>query len=163
MKKIALFEKISLKQFILDCENLDIDIEKAYQSIILPTRATKFSAGYDFVIPFDLILKANQEIIVPTGIRAKIDNDYVLCIFPRSSLGFKYGMSLSNTVGIIDADYYNAKNEGHIKIKIKNNSNNDIVLKNQDRFVQGIFLNYGITLDDDVENERIGGIGSTNQ
>ncbi len=162
MKKIAKFEKISLKQFENDCQAFKDDIESAYDGIILPKRATKFSAGYDFSTPFDIELKPNETIIIPTGIRSKIDEDYVLCIFPRSSLGFKYQLALCNTVGIIDSDYYNAKNQGHIMIKLVNNSDKVLFLKAKDRFAQGIFLNYGITIDDDSDTLRSGGIGSTN-
>lgn len=162
MKKIAKFEKISLKQFVLDTEEFKTNIEAAYESIILPKRATLHSAGYDFASPFDFTLNPDESIVIPTGIRAKIDDDYVLCIFPRSSLGFKYQIALCNTVGIIDSDYYEAENEGHIKIKIINNSNKVFSLKSGERFAQGILFNFGITVDDDVVDKRTGGIGSTN-
>lgn len=162
MKKIAKFEKVSLQQFKKDCIFDVLNVEEIYERINLPIRATKYSAGYDFVTPFEITLKPKEEIIVPTGIRAKIDGDYVLCIFPRSSLGFKYQMNLCNSVGIIDADYYNAKNEGHIMIKIVNNGDKILHINAFDRFVQGIFFNYGICVDDECDVERTGGIGSTN-
>lgn len=162
MKKVAKFMKISLKKLEEDLKNTKIDPKEVYNDSILPKRATKFSAGYDFATPIDVEIPAGESFIIPTGIRCKMLEDYVLCIFPRSSLGFKYGMSLSNTVGIIDCDYFNATNEGHIKIKIKNNSKQSLIIKKGERFAQGIFLNYGIVEDDDVNEIRTGGIGSTN-
>lgn len=162
MKKVAKFEKVSFEQFKEDCSFEGICLEEVYKNINLPKRGTKFSAGYDFETPFEINLEPQEEIVIPTGIRVKIDDDYVLCIFPRSSLGFNYQMNLCNSVGIIDADYYNAKNEGHIKIKIVNNGKKKMSIKAFDRFVQGIFFNYGICDDDQCEVERVGGIGSTN-
>lgn len=161
MKKVAKFMKVSLKQLEKELKNTDIDANEVFNASILPQRATKFSAGYDFYSTIDLILESGESLIIPTGIRCKMLEDYVLCIFPRSSMGFKYGMALANTVGIIDCDYFNADNEGHIKIKIKNNSKENLIIKKGERFAQGIFLNYGIVEDDQVDIERKGGIGST--
>ena len=163
--KITKFDKVTYDQFSKDYISIfnkepNIDI---YNNIKLPKRATKGSAGYDFMMPIDISLQSNSQIIIPTGIRCKIDDGYVLCVYPRSSLGFKYNMSLANTVGIIDSDYYNTPNQGHIMIKIVNNSKELLTIKTNDNFVQGIFLAYGITIDDDVSNQRVGGIGSTNQ
>lgn len=158
MKKVAKFEKISYQQFSFDCENPSF-----YNNIILPKRATKGSAGYDFFIPFSLTLKPNETVKIPTGIRVKIEDGYVLQIYPRSSLGFKYKLQLDNTVGIIDSDYYNATNEGHIMIKMTNNSNSGLTIKENEAFAQGIFTEYFITYDDDVNEERVGGFGSTNK
>ena len=132
-----------------------------YDDIILPKRATSGSAGYDFFIPYDLKLKPGESTRVNTNIRCKIDKEYVLMVFPRSSLGFKYKLQLDNTVGIIDSDYFNASNEGHIMIAITNWSDKVLELKKGDRFAQGIFLKYGITIDDDTKEERTGGYGST--
>ena len=89
--------------------------------------------------------------------------DYVLCLYPRSGLGFKYRLQLNNTVGIIDSDYFDSDNEGHIFAKITNDSNEDKVLevKEGTGFMQGIFMQYGITEDDDVTEIRNGGFGST--
>ena len=98
--------------------------------------------------------------IIPTGIRCKVQSNYVLQLYPRSSLGFKYGMELINTVGIIDSDYYEADNEGHIMIKIRPTVK-QLQLKMGEKFAQGIFLPFGITRDDDVTTKRSGGIGST--
>jgi dUTP pyrophosphatase len=126
-----------------------------FDDVQLPRRATAGSAGYDFFAPEDITLPGT----IKTGIRAKIAPGYVLFIFPRSGLGFKYGVKLVNTVGIIDSDYYNADNEGHIIIKL--DSDTPVTIKKGERFAQGIFLPFGITIDDSAEGVRIGGMGST--
>ncbi len=150
MNRIAKFHKVSEFQFSRD----------GYESIILPKRATSGSAGYDFFAPYDFTLEPNEEIIIDTGIRAKIADGWVLVILPRSGSGFKYGVRLANTAGVIDADYFNADNEGHIKIKLIGGSKTYSV-KAGDAFAQGIFLPFGITEDDDCTELRHGGFGST--
>lgn len=157
MKKIAQFYKISKKQFEQDSN------PELYDGIILPKRATTGSAGYDFFAPDTISLNVGETIKVPTGIRVKIEQGWVLKIYPRSSLGFKYRLTLDNTVGIIDSDYFNAQNEGHIFIKMTNCGDKPLVIEKGKGFAQGIFLEYGITYDDDASNERIGGIGSTDK
>lgn len=156
MNRVAKFEKISFGQFKISCPSA---LEAEYNEILIPKRATKYSAGYDFYLPFDVSLHALEAVVIPTGIRAKINDDYFLAIVPRSGLGFNYGLRLVNTIGIIDSDYYYAKNEGHIMIKVM--ANQDILLKKGSAFCQGIFLQYGITFDDDANKERNGGFGST--
>lgn len=155
------FEKISLNQFIKDTELT----EKEYNNIIIPKRATQNSAGYDFHILNNITLKPNEIIKIPTGIKAQMNNDEVLMIYIRSSLGFKYNLRLCNGTGIIDSDYYNNQdNEGHIFIKIQNEGKETLNLKANDRFAQGIFIKY-LTADDEtkINNVRQGGMGSTNQ
>lgn len=173
MKKIAKFEKVSFKEFkkgyLKNIDPNEIDegvIKELYEAIKLPKRATKGSAGYDFFTPCRLILKPGRMAIVPTGIRVRIDEGWVLKLYPRSGLGFKYGMQLRNTVGIIDSDYYYSDNEGHIFAKIKNCSKQDfdlIKLGAGDAFMQGVFVEYGITYDDDTTEIRNGGFGSTSK
>ena len=104
-----------------------------------------------------------ETIKIPTGIRAKMEIDWVLKLYPRSGLGFKYRLQLNNTVGIIDSDYYYSDNEGHIFAKITNDSNEgkDVTVQKGTGFMQGIFIQYGITMDDDTEDVRNGGFGST--
>lgn len=168
MEKIAQFYKVSLDQFRKDYQKcFPEDSEKAvseiYQSIIMPKRATKGSAGYDFYAPMNISLLPGREILIPTGIRAKIVNGYVLMLFPRSSLGFRYRLQLNNTVGVIDADYFSAANEGHIMIKLTNDTheNKTAEIKQGTGIAQGIFLPFGITEDDAVVDVRTGGFGST--
>lgn len=168
MKRIAQFEKVSLNEFkkeMIKFNYSEEEIEKMYNEIKLPKRATAGSAGYDFYSPFEVIVKANNEITIPSGIRVKIDNGWVLKCYPRSSMGFKFHMELSNTVGIIDSDYYNALNEGHIMFKIINGSieNKDMLICTNKAIIQGIFIEYGITYDDLTDEVRIGGFGSTNK
>lgn len=162
MKRIAEFKKVSLAQFESSWE-LGGDAKKIYDGIKLPKRATSGSAGYDFFAPCDFTLKPGETIKIPTGIRARIDEGWVLKIYPRSGLGFKYRLQLNNTVGIIDSDYYNSDNEGHIFIKITNDSNEGKTteVKAGEGFAQGIFIEYGITTDDDASAVRNGGFGST--
>ena len=155
------FEKISLKEFIKDTKLT----ENEYNNIIMPTRATQNSAGYDFYLLEDLVLKPGEIKKVPTGIKAEMNNDEVLMIYIRSSLGFKYNLRLCNGTGIIDSDYYNnVDNEGHILIAIQNEGTNFLNLKKNDRFVQGIFMKY-LTVDNEknIKEIRIGGIGSTSK
>ncbi len=166
MKRVAQFERVSEDNFVSACQNLGQDTElakKNFSMLKLPLRATKGSAGYDFFAPFDITLAPMQSIVVPTGIRAKIETGWVLQIFPRSGLGFKYRLQLDNTVGIIDSDYYYSDNEGHIYLKITNGTldNKIISVAKGSGLCQGIFLQYGITMDDEVTFARNGGFGST--
>ena len=168
MKKIAKFSKVTLSQFKKDYLNsfpeLTLNnIELIYNRIKEPKRATIGSAGYDFYAPFDIELKPGETIKVPTGIRCEIEEGWVLTIYPRSGLGFKYRLQLNNTVGIIDSDYFSSSNEGHIYIKITNDTNENriISIKEGEGFAQGIFFNFGITVDDEVSEIRDGGFGST--
>ena len=162
-KRIARFEKVSKEQFYSAYEKNDQ--EQVYEQIQLPKRATKGSAGYDFFAPFDLVLKPGETIKVPTGIRVWMEPQYVLQLYPRSGLGFRYRLQLNNTVGIIDSDYYYSDNEGHIFAKLTNDSKEGktVVIAQGDGFMQGIFLEYGITVDDEVEADRNGGFGSTTE
>jgi len=168
MRRIAKFHKVSVEQFI-DAMKGDFpeyneqDLRDMYEEINLPKRATKGSAGYDFFSPFSFSLKPGQTIKVPTGIRAEMEEDFVLKLYPRSGLGFKYRLQLNNTVGIIDSDYFYSDNEGHIMAKITNDSKEDktVEITAGMGFMQGIFLEYGITVDDDASEIRNGGFGST--
>lgn len=168
VKRIAGFEKVSFQQFQDGIESGDKqytkqEIEDMYESIKLPKRATKGSAGYDFYAPFPIRLLAGESLKIPTGIRVWMEDNWVLQIYPRSGLGFKFRLQLNNTVGIIDSDYYHSDNEGHIFIKITNDSKEDKIIEvNQgEGFAQGIFMEYGITVEDEVGEIRNGGFGST--
>lgn len=168
MRQIATFYKVSFDQFKKDWmdsfpEALEEDCKAFYESIKLPRRATKGSAGYDFYTPIKLILRPGETAKIPTGIRVKMEEDWVLTCFPRSGLGFKYRLQLNNTVGIIDSDYYGSDNEGHIFAKITNDSKEGktVEIDTGAGFMQGIFLPYGITTDDEATEVRNGGFGST--
>lgn len=168
MKRIAKFHKVSVEQFIKDWLDTfsEVDGQKAeavYEQIKLPQRATTGSAGYDFYSPITFNLAPGETIKIPTGIRVEIEENWVLKCYPRSGLGFKFRLQLNNTVGIIDSDYFNSNNEGHIFAKITNDSNESKIVEIQagTGFMQGIFVEYGITVDDEVEEIRNGGFGST--
>lgn len=165
IEKVGCFENVSFKQFEEDAKKVLYvkTYEPIYKRIQLPKRATIGSAGYDFKAPFDFVLKQGETRTIPTGIRAIINEGWLLAIFPRSSHGFKYRVQLDNTVGIIDSDYKDAANEGHILIKITNDCKQEKTLRVDagTGFAQGIFLPYGITYDDDVSDKRTGGFGST--
>ena len=160
MKIAAKFEFVSKEQYLKDFEFKE-DACEVYSKLKKPHRATAMSAGYDFYSPFNFHLEPGKTIKIPTGIRAKMPEDYVLMIYPRSGLGFKYRLQLNNTVGVIDSDYYNALNEGHIKITNDSNEGKALDIKAGEGFAQGIFMQYGIVEDDDAKDIRVGGFGST--
>lgn len=167
--RIADFQKVSLDQYITDranglVENESEEFEELrteLENIKLPERSTMGSAGYDFVSPIDFTLEPGESIKIATGIRCYIDSDYVLMVVPRSSIGFKYGVQLVNTVGVIDSDYFGSANEGHIMLKFVNRGDKTFNVEAGDKIAQGIFLPFGITYADDVRERRNGGIGST--
>lgn len=168
--RIAKFEKVSYEQFKKDVikqfgsvfeENEEV-IKSIYDDIKLPARATKDSAGYDFFAPLSIKPTPTSGIVIPTGIRCKMTPGWVLKMYPRSGQGFKYGVHMYNTTPIIDGDYYFADNEGHIMVKLSSKTECDVIPKGQG-FCQGIFSQYGITEDDDVDGIRIGGFGSTSK
>ena len=165
MKRIAKFEKVSLEQFLAGTQGIlkEDEAKEVYDSLPLPKRATKGSAGYDFYTPYPVVLKPGETVKIPTGVRVWMEENWVLKCYPRSGLGFKYRLLLNNTVGIIDSDYYYSDNEGHIFAKITNDSNEDktVELNAHEGFMQGIFVEYGITIDDEADGVRNGGFGST--
>ena len=168
MVRIARFEKVSLQRFVSDWISTfpHQTVEQAvlaYEHIKLPQRATSGSAGYDFYAPVGFDLPAGGSIKIPTGIRAIIEEGWVLTLYPRSGLGFKYRFQLDNTVGVIDSDYAFSENEGHIFMKLTNDNREGKGLRIPagTAFAQGVFLPYGITVDDNAQGIRNGGFGST--
>ena len=163
------FHKVSYEQFkkdIIDSDFRDFseeEIKEIYSNIKIPKRATKGSAGYDLFAPYDLIFDYNIIFKFPTGIRCEMDDNVVLILVPRSSLGFKYRLGLDNTLGIIDSDYFYAKNEGHIQCKMTQNKNIFVKVNKGEAYMQGIFINYLKTDDDETNEIRVGGFGSTNK
>lgn len=167
MQRIAKFYKVSREQFLGALEDFSqytqTQKEELYENLKLPKRATKGSAGYDFYAPFSFTLAPGETIKIPTGIRAEMEEDWVLKLYPRSGLGFKFRLQMNNTVGIIDSDYFHSDNEGHIFVKLTNDTNEGktVEVAAGTGVVQGIFLEYGITVDDDADEIRNGGFGST--
>ena len=165
---MTLNPKVKLEEII----NLSKNILRTFacssiKNLKLPTRATKASAGYDFFAPFDFTIKSGESIVIPTGVRCKFENEnFALKIYPKSGLGFKYSVGLANTVGIVDADYYNSDNEGHIMIKLTNyDSHKEVSIMKGKSFAQGIFEMYGLVVNDDEieKSDRNGGFGSTSK
>ena len=130
-------------------------------NIPLPRRATAGSAGYDFICPADVTLQPSEAVTIPTGIRCEMQPGWVLMLFPRSGLGFKHQVRLANTVGVIDADYFRAANEGHIMVRIVNGSDHAVSIAKGERFCQGVFLPHGLAEEEEVLSDREGGFGST--
>ena len=140
------------------------EIVSYYQekNIVLPSRKTKFSAGYDIAAAENIILLPQQVTLIPTGIKAYMQADEYLGIHIRSSIAVKQKLTLINNVGVIDADYYNnVENEGHIMIPVYNYNQSSVTIEKDTRIAQGIFYRYLLASDDKAENIRIGGIGST--
>ena len=170
MERIAEFYKVSFEQFKKDYisnigENkTESELKEIYDNIKLPQRATATSGGYDLYLPFEIDLKPGEEIFIPTGIRYKSDPDYIFMLTPKSGLGSKCRLQLSNTVGIIDSDYFFSSNEGHLQAKIiydTRTSTENLKLPAGKSFIQGIFLKFGITKSDNAQGTRDGGFGST--
>ena len=170
MQGVAEFHKVSFTQFLKDAQKTGFAdsetnpelIKIIWEKIQLPVRATKNSAGYDFFLPFPFSVYANGAVTIPTGIKADIQPGWFLMLIPRSSLGFKHGMRLLNSVGIIDSDYFSADNEGHIMAKITVDRN--MCLQDGDRFIQGVLVQHGITNNDSpLCDKRSGGFGSTGE
>lgn len=168
MRRIAKFHKVSEARFLEDWKDTfgEIsaeEVQEIYKGISLPVRATAGSAGYDFFAPVKVTLQPGETVKIPTGIRVEMEQDWVLKCYPRSGLGFKYRLQLNNTVGIIDSDYFYSDNEGHIFAKLTNDTNEGktLVIPAGTGFMQGIFVEYGITVDDAAEGVRNGGFGST--
>ena len=157
------FNKVSFGRYNFDTTRSRVE----YDNIQLPKRSTKKSAGYDFFLPCDITIPFGGSVLLYTGINVELKDDEFLMILPRSGQGFKYGVHLANTAGVIDADYIDADNEGHIAVKLVNDSlvakGKDIVLSAGTAFCQGIISVYRTTEDDDAEGERTGGFGSTDK
>ena len=163
------FEKVSYEQWKADCgiKGLpDAELRKWYEAIRMPSQATAASAGCDFYMPFNLNFEAGSKFRIATGMRwaaGAEDRDKVLLIVPRSGLGFKYGIRLSNTIGVIDADYCDSDNEGHIIVSLENPSNENIQLEEGKPFVQGIVVKYEVPEGAESDAARNGGLGSTDK
>lgn len=166
MERVAKFSKVSFEQYAKDFQtmmpNIDInedDLRNEYDAIKLPVRATSGSAGYDFFLPHGFKFTPGRNTFFPTGIRCEMTDGWVLQLYPKSGLGTKYGTHLLNVVGIVDADYAYSDNEGHILIGLS--VKRDLELGAGSKIVQGIFIPFGITEDDEAVATRNGGFGST--
>ena len=156
------FEKISFPQFKKDIgDNINL-----YNLYSIPKRSTKNSAGYDFESLIDFVIKPNETIKIPLGIKVCMHSNNFLMITVRSSMGFKYNVRMVNQVGIIDSDYYNnSDNEGHIMIAVYNHGTSKIPIARNCRIAQGIFYKF-LCADNDISTKtekRHGGLGSTGE
>ena len=155
------FEKISFEQFAKDVKN----DKKLYDEYKKPIRKTKLSAGYDFMAIEDIVINPGEIVKIPTGIKAVFPEDETLLLFVRGSVGYHWNVRMCNQVAIIDSDFYNnVGNEGHMWFALQNEGDKTFIIKKGESFGQGIFVKY-FTVDDeeDIENVRIGGFGSTNE
>jgi dUTP pyrophosphatase len=153
------FEKISYEEF-----KKSLGDDKAlYDSITLPKRSSKFSAGYDVKSIEHGIIKSGKSMAFKTGLKVAMNEDEVMYIYSRSSFGYKYDVCLTNCVGVIDSDYYNnPDNEGHFQVKLTNHGDKDFEINIGDRIGQCVFMKY-LVVDDEEEitEKRKGGLGST--
>ena len=158
------FEKISYQQFSNDWCGVNDGglITAAYDSIKIPKRSTAYSAGYDISTPVPFKIAPGETIKIPTGLRVTgMPKDVVLLGFVRSSIGIKRNIVLCNGTMILDADYADAKNEGHMWIALSNEGNGWEEFNTGDKICQGVFVHYLVTEDDSADGVRVGGIGST--
>ena len=134
-----------------------------YSQVNLPRRATKLRAAYDLYSAAEVTIEAGQMGQIPTGVKAYFQNDEVLYLYSRSSFPIKYGLILPNSVGVIDADYYNnSSNEGELFLLVYNITNYSVTVPQNERIAQAVFAKV-LRSDDDWVNDEIrkGGFGST--
>ena len=133
-------------------------------NVKLPKRKTKKSAGYDFFAVEDFTLYPNKLCIIPTGVKAYMEDNEVLYLHIRSSVAFKRGVRMLNSIGVIDADFVdNPDNEGEISLGLLSHNDDIVHIQKGERIAQGVFHKFLITDDDDAEGQRVGGIGSTDK
>ena len=167
MVRVARFEKVSLRRFVTDWvatfpQQTVEQAVAAYERIRLPERATSGSAGYDLFAPVGFELGAGEGIKIPTGLRVLIEEGWVLTIYPRSGLGFKYRFQLDNSVGVIDNSYCGTNDEWKLPVyATRDTEGKTLIVPSGTAFAQGIFLPFGITVDDHAQGVRNGGLGST--
>lgn len=175
-KVVARFEKVTFEQFKKAFEETGVNsiissiiegedgIKHLYDKIMLPHRSTKRSSGYDFSYPYNLMIPYNTPVIIPTGIRCVFTEDgYDLNMQPRSGLGFKFRLQLDNTIGLIDNDYAEADNEGHIMLKLTclDHKERPCIIPANKGYAQGVIREFFLAEEGEITNQRTGGMGST--
>lgn len=168
------FEKVSFEQWCKDVPLKNVptlNLKDWYENIIMPTQGSMYSMGIDFFMPYTVGILPHNQVKIPTGIRwvceewdnDNVDNDreYGMLIVPRSSIGTKFGLRLVNTVGVIDADYCDSDNEGHIMLIFENTKDESVELPQGKAVAQGIITNYTIPITSSNLVKRNGGFGST--
>lgn len=151
-------------------KNRGFEIVKGYENknINIPVRKTSLSAGYDIESAEDIVIPSfkvgTKPTLIKTGLKCYMENDEYLMLVNRSSNPVKRGLVLANSVGIIDADYYNnPDNDGHLMYAFYNYSKEDITIKKGDTIGQAIFMKYLLVDNDSSNGERKGGFGSTDK
>ena len=166
--KVELFEEDDKGVYKMKQRGFEVvkeEMLKGNKNAILPIRGDKRSAGYDISIPHKVTIQPHSSELIWTNIKAYMQDDEVLLIHVRSSIGIKKGLILKNVTGVIDSSYFsNPSNDGNIGICLYNNTDNEVTLEEGERVAQGIFQKY-LTIDDDrfLNEERTGGIGSTSK
>lgn len=131
---------------------------------LLPKRSTQHSAGYDFVAAETITIDPGAIKLVPTNAKAYMQEGEVLYLYDRSSNPRKRGIVLSNSVGVIDKDYYgNPDNDGNIHAQFTNITNDVVTIEKGTAMMQGVFMPFLLADDDDASGVRVGGFGSTDQ
>lgn len=160
-----LLKELKILSYIKEMFMRNFEIIDAYKSLhpVIPQRQTTHSAGYDLASIEEVVIKPGEIVLIKTGLKVNIPDNEVLFIYPRSSLGIKKGLMMSNGVGVVDADYYNnARNEGHLMIPLYNFSKKAARISKGERVAQGVFQTYLKTVDDaPVDSVRLGGFGSS--
>lgn len=141
-----------------------IKIVKKRKGAIIPKRATRGSAGFDLhaCIDENVIIKSGEKCLIPTGIAVEVqEKNAAGFVFARSGLGVKYGITLSNAVGVIDSDY-----RGEIFVSLCNLSHEDYEVHPKDRIAQLVIMPVCLPIIEEVDvltvserNEN--GFGST--
>ena len=165
------FSKVSPSQYDAAISNSPFNSDPLYvpwEDLKLPKRATAGSAGYDIYSPVSFVLHPGETVKFPTGIKCKIPTGCFLMVVPRSGVGFRTGTRLSNTTGVIDADYTNSDNEGHIWVKLympridDEDTPSELVIDKGDAVCQGIVVPYYQFINEEPpQQKRNGGFGST--
>lgn len=171
-----------IERIIMSCEFYPVSRVKSLD-IKLPERSTANSAGYDFFAFEDITIPSfthtlfrniqlesydgcsrgiTSPFCIKTGVKASMDMNMCLQLYPRSSWPSKLGLVMANSVGIIDSDYFdNPDNEGEIGFLVYNITNHDVHIRKGDKLGQGIFTKFYITDSDNASGIRVGGFGST--
>jgi len=132
--------------------------------IKLPIRATKISAGYDFSSPISITIQPKSKEVIWTDVKSYMQEGEVLILDVRSSIGIKKGLMLANTIGVVDMDYFsNINNDGNIGICLYNMTDEPVHIEQFERIAQGIFIPFLVSDNGNTDEERTGGIGSTNK
>lgn len=131
--------------------------KKLSDSATMPERATKGSAGYDISASETVTIQPGEIKLVSTGLAVQMEQDDVMLLIDRSSNPRKRGLVLSNSVGVIDHDYF----PNEFKGMFTNITDKPVTIEVGQRIMQAVFVKYGLVDDDNAAGQRTGGFGST--